>query len=530
MPPGSCMLARDFAALKIRSERPIGPTTSSSMCVDQDATTRKWDGTTWPQGPAEVNMDSTMDELMVAFYQRAHRLALACAAAHLALCLGLAAFTDTWLLALLVGVPALAVPWWLSRAYPVAALSRVAMGVAFMAFTGLVVQQTRGNLEAHFSFFVMMSVLAVYCDWKPIAAAFLTIATHHLLFTILQPMGFGITIFGVQDSPWVHFFLHASVATVQTAALVYLTLMTGKMVAGSAKVSSMAARIAAGKLDAEAGATAGDDAMLASMTEMQRRLATMLGEVDGAARSVETALGEIAEGTRDLSTRTERSAAGTQEVVGGLGRYVQTTRASLDNIVSAGRVSDGVGQSAERAGTVVDQVVVTMQDIEASSKQITDIIGVIDGIAFQTNILALNAAVEAARAGEQGRGFAVVASEVRGLAQRSADAARQVRTLITSSAERVASGSGLARDAGEAMKAVVASVAEVQQLIQHASRAAQDEFPHLERLGEQVREIDESMQQNASFVEQVSATTQSLRDQGARLRSSIDIFTHGQPA
>ena len=475
-------------------------------------------------------MEPTTESRMVDFYKRGHRLALGCAAGHLALCLGIAAYTDTWLLALLVGVPALAVPWWMSRVYPGVTLTRVVMAIAFMVFTGLIVQQTRGNLEAHFSFFVMLSVLAVYCDWKPIITAFATIAVHHLVFTILQPLGFGITIFGVEEGLWVHFFIHAGVATVQSAALTYLTLMTGKLVSGSVQVSSMAARIAAGNLDTQAGSAATNDAMVASMEEMRLRLVGMVSEVDGASRSVEAALSEISQGTLDLSVRTERSAAGTQEAVSGLERYLQSTREGLETIVSAGRKSDSVGESAERAGAVVNQVVATMAGIETSSKQITDIIGVIDGIAFQTNILALNAAVEAARAGEQGRGFAVVASEVRGLAQRSAEAARQVRTLITNSAERVASGNEFAREAGAAMQAVVSSVAEVQELIRQASKSAQDEFPHLERLGSHVREIDNSMQQNASFVEQVSATTQSLRDQGTRLRTSIDSFSHSQSA
>jgi len=475
-------------------------------------------------------MQLSIESRMVDFYKRAHRLTIGCAAVHLAFCLGLAAFTDTWLLALLVGVPALAVPWWMSRAYPGATLTRVVMAVAFMAFTGLVVQQTHGNLEAHFSFFVMLSVLAVYCDWKPIIVAYVTIAVHHLVFTVLQPLGFGITIFGVQNSLWVHFFIHAGVATVQAAALAYLAVMMGKLVSGSVRVSAMAASIASGNLDAQAGTAEADDTMVASMEEMRKRLVAMVGEVDGASRNVEAALSEISQGTSDLSVRTERSAAGTQEAVSGLERYLQSTRAGLETIVSAGRMSDSAGESAERAGAVVDQVVATMAGIETSSKQITDIIGTIDSIAFQTNILALNAAVEAARAGEQGRGFAVVASEVRGLAQRSAEAARQVRTLITNSAERVASGNGFAREAGAAMQAVVSSVAEVRELIQHASKTAQDEFSHLERLGSHVREIDMSMQQNASFVEQVSATTLSLRDQGARLRTSIDSFSHSHSA
>jgi methyl-accepting chemotaxis protein len=207
-----------------------------------------------------------------------------------------------------------------------------------------------------------------------------------------------------------------------------------------------------------------------------------------------------------------------------LSEYVGSSRTSLETTRKAGDISETAGQSAEQAREVVDRVVSTMGEIEASSRRISEITSVIDGIAFQTNILALNAAVEAARAGDQGRGFAVVASEVRTLAQRSAVAAKEIRSLINDATERVSTGSTLVRDAGAAMCAVVSSVTEVRELIHAVATSAQQDWPRLESLGSSVADIDASMQQNAAFVEQLSATMHSLHEQEERLRASIAAF------
>lgn len=466
------------------------------------------------------------------FYCQAHRLAIGAGLLHLLVCLGLGATNDTWPLALMVGVPTLALPWWLARTYPMAALSRVVMGISFMVFTGLIVQQAKGDMEAHFSFFLMLSFLVVYCDWRPLVAAYITIAVHHFVFTLLQPMGTGLLIWNDNRWPWGHFLVHGAVGGVQAAVLCYLAMRMRRLVFGSLEVAAIAQRVAAGRIELDQHAAQGS-AMTQAMQAMQQRLAQMLRQIAGSAEILGNAVQEIASGSADLSVRTETSASRSQQVASELSEYVSSSRTSLETAQKAGDISETAGQSAEQAREVVDRVVSTMGEIEASSRRISEITAVIDGIAFQTNILALNAAVEAARAGDQGRGFAVVAGEVRTLAQRSAVAAKEIRSLITDATERVASGSHLVRDAGEAMRGVVTSVSEVRELIHNVATAAQRDWPRLESLGGSVADIDMSMQQNAAFVEQLSATMRSLHEQEERLRSSIAAFelkNYEQPA
>jgi methyl-accepting chemotaxis protein len=500
-PPSSC-IAPSRKAVK-----------RNSLYADMDITTQK-------QGLPD-------------FYHQAHSLAIGAGLIHFMICLGLGMANGTWPLALMVGVPTLALPWCLARTYPMAPLSRVVMGISFMVFTGLIVQQAKGDMEAHFSFFLMLSFLVVYCDWRPILAAYVTIATHHFLFTLLQPMGMGLLVWNDNRGPWGHFLVHGAVGGIQAAVLCYLAVRMQKLVFGSLAVADIAQRVAAGRIELDHRAATQGSEMMQAMQAMQQRLAQMLSQIAGSAEILGTAVQEIANGSADLSARTETSASRSQQVASELSEYVGSSRASLETTRRAGDISENAGQSAEQAREVVDRVVSTMGDIEASSRRISEITSVIDGIAFQTNILALNAAVEAARAGDQGRGFAVVAGEVRTLAQRSAVAAKEIRSLITDATERVSTGSVLVRDAGQAMCAVVASVTEVRELIHTVATAAQRDWPRLESLGGSVADIDASMQQNAAFVEQLSATMQSLHEQEERLRASISAFElseHAQTA
>ncbi len=471
-----------------------------------------------------VRVESIQDKTL-AFYRRAHRLALLCGSLHLLVCLAFGIATDTVTLALLVGCPALAMPWWLSKIAPAALVSRVAMAISFMVFTGLIVQQTHGDMEAHFSFFVMMSILLVYVDWRTVVAAYVTIALHHLVFTVLQPMGFGAIVWGDMRGPWGHFVVHGGVGAFQAAALCYMAVSTHRLVFGSFQVASMAARISSGDLALHSTSPGlKQDDMIASVEAMRTRLAIMLGGVNATAETLGVAVNEIAQGTIDLSGRTEANAARTQAISSEVSAFLESSRKSLECTAEAGRASDGVRQSAEQARVAVEKVVDTMRAIQHSANKISEIIGTIDSIAFQTNILALNAAVEAARAGEQGRGFAVVASEVRVLAQRSASAAKEIRVLIKGSVESVAAGSRLVDEAGITMEQVVASVRSVGALVQQSvARVAADQ-PRLAQFDVALREIDGSMQQNASFVEQLTATTSALRDQEQSLRGSISTF------
>ena len=257
---------------------------------------------------------------------------------------------------------------------------------------------------------------------------------------------------------------------------------------------------------------------------MQQSLARLVGAVRGASDSIATGSQEIAAGNGDLSRRTETQASHLQQTAAAMDELSQTVQANADTAQQANHMADGASVAAEKGGEVVSRVVTTMHDIAQSSRKIADIIGVIDGIAFQTNILALNAAVEAARAGEQGRGFAVVAGEVRLLAQRSAEAAREIKVLIGTSVEKVENGTRLVGDAGQTMDAIVAQVRGVSELINRISGATKEQTLGIGQVGQAVTELDRTTQQNAALVEQSAAAAGSLSQQANRLAETVRVF------
>jgi methyl-accepting chemotaxis protein len=287
-----------------------------------------------------------------------------------------------------------------------------------------------------------------------------------------------------------------------------------------------AERIAAGDLAHAVPASGRDEVgrLLASMEAMRQRLAGMIGAITQSAGSIGTASGEIAQGSSDLSQRTEQTAGNLQKAASSMEQLTGTVGATADSARTANQLVASATEVAERGGKVVAEVVNTMQEIEASSRRIADIIGTIDGIAFQTNILALNAAVEAARAGEQGRGFAVVAGEVRQLAQRSAAAAREIKDLIGSSVQSVQAGSQLVRQAGGTMQEIVTSVRRVTDTIGEIAHAAAEQSQGLGHVNQAVAQLDQATQQNAAMVEQSAAAAQSLRDQAERLKQAVGSF------
>jgi methyl-accepting chemotaxis protein len=285
-------------------------------------------------------------------------------------------------------------------------------------------------------------------------------------------------------------------------------------------------RIAAGDLGATVDARGNDEVAqtLAALSDMQASLRDTIGEVRAAVLAIETASSEIASGTNDLSARTEQSASSLQQTAASMEQLTGTVKAAAANAGTASQLAGQASDVAVRGGTVVTEVVATMQDINASSRRIAEIISVIDGIAFQTNILALNAAVEAARAGEQGRGFAVVASEVRSLAHRSAQAAREIKTLIGASVEKVDAGTRLVGNAGTTMQDIVASVQRVSQVIAEISQAAGEQSSGIDQIGTAVNQLDHMTQQNAALVEQSAAAAESMREQSARLAQAVGRF------
>jgi len=239
---------------------------------------------------------------------------------------------------------------------------------------------------------------------------------------------------------------------------------------------------------------------------------------------VATASAQIAQGNQDLSGRTEQQASALQQTAATMDELGSTVRNNADNAKQANQLALGASAVAVRGGGVVGQVVETMKGINQSSRKIADIIGVIDGIAFQTNILALNAAVEAARAGEQGRGFAVVASEVRSLAQRSAEAAKQIKVLISASVERVEQGTAQVDQAGRTMEEIVGAIKRVSDIVGEISAASAEQSSGVSQVGEAVTQMDQATQQNAALVEESAAAAQSLQQQAQQLVEAVAIF------
>jgi methyl-accepting chemotaxis protein len=287
--------------------------------------------------------------------------------------------------------------------------------------------------------------------------------------------------------------------------------------------------IAAGDLAQEIRVARQDEfgSMLQSLGRMAAHLRTVVGEVRQGVDMVTTAAHEIASGNNDLSMRTEQAAANLQETAASMEQLTATVTQASETALQANRLAGNAAQAAEKGGEVVGMVVASMRQITDSSRRINDIIGVIDGIAFQTNILALNAAVEAARAGEQGRGFAVVAAEVRSLAQRSAEAAKEIKGLIGTSVRNVDEGSAQVEQAGQSMHDIVASVRQVSGLIAEITASSAEQRDGIGQVNQAVSSLDQMTQQNAALVEQSSAAAVAMREQARRLAEVVAVFNVG---
>ena len=403
------------------------------------------------------------------------------------------------------------------------ALSKYVLTFVLISLVVLHIQLSLGMVEFHFGVFVTLALLLVYRDWRIIVFAAAVYAVHHVAFDRLQAAGFGLYCLSTPNFPVI--LLHAVYVVVQSGVEVLLVLGMARAAQAGDELGVLVERVN------QPDGIVLDVAQVAAETPSGVALKTTLARMDTAvaavrsgAHGIEVACAEIASGNQDLSNRTEQTASNLQRTASNMDNLTQMVKQSAESARQANQLAMNASSVAAQGGEVVSQVVETMRGINEASKRISDIISVIDGIAFQTNILALNAAVEAARAGEQGRGFAVVASEVRSLAGRSAEAAKEIKTLINASVERVSHGSQLVDQAGSTMNEVVDSIRRVTDIMGEISAASSEQANGVSSVGQAVSEMDQATQQNAALVEQMAAAAGSLNAQAQELVQTVAVF------
>ena len=400
---------------------------------------------------------------------------------------------------------------------------RLLLATSLSTLVMLHIQVSAGMIEFHFGVFVTLALLLAYLDWRPIVWSAALFAVHHVAFDRLQAMGWELYCLSQPNFPVI--LLHAGYVIAQTGFQVFFVLWMAERVRGNAEVAAIAKQLSAGdRVNLDVAALPANTDLARELKQVIARMGNALSSVRQTADYIGTVATEIAQGNQDLSSRTESAASSLQQTASSLEELTEAVRHSAESARTANQLAAQAAEAARAGGQTVQQAVTSMQGIQASSQKIADIIQVIDGIAFQTNILALNAAVEAARAGEAGRGFAVVAGEVRSLAQRSAQAAKEIKALIEESVAKVQAGSGQVSQAGATMEQIVQSIQRVADMIGEVTAASNEQSEGIGQVNAAVGQLDQMTQQNAALVEQATAAAQSLREQAERLQRAIAYF------
>ena len=460
-------------------------------------------------------------------FRRADRIMLPVLWLLFVVSLALSGWHGTLQWALVIGLPATIIPTAMVFGSPGSWMTRLSIVAGCMVLTALHIHQAAGMTELHFGIFVLLAIFLVYRDWSVIALAAAVIAVHHLSFNYLQELGYGVICF---TKPGLGIVMgHAAYVVVEAGVLVYLAILMRRELVQAAELEVRVMSLCAddsGSIDLSPTVAAQSQGTR-NLDHVLDALRKAITNIRHGAHTIATASSQIAAGNQDLSSRTEQQASSLEETAASMEELTSTVKKNADNARQANQLAVSASSVAVKGGAVVSQVVDMMGAINTSSKKIVDIIGVIDGIAFQTNILALNAAVEAARAGEQGRGFAVVAAEVRSLAQRSAAAAKEIKTLIDDSVQKVGEGSRQVVDAGKTMDEIVDSVRRVTDIMAEIEAASREQTQGIEQINQAITQMDQVTQQNAALVEEAAAAAQSLQEQAAGLSEVVGVFKLG---
>lgn len=495
---------------------------------------------------------SVLKDSLSEFRGRADRLFMVTLGIHLILCLAAGLMTNSLPTALLVGLPAFLVPYFLSRMATGAVATRIAVACSFMVFTALLINQVRGSVEAHFGIFVLLAFLVLYCDWRPLVAAATLIAIHHLGFAWLQANGTGVFVFPQQGDA-LRVLVHALYVVVETGLLCYMAKILKGMVEDGMTVSDFAARVSEGRLDYafDSRRTKGST-LLAAIARMQTDLRTTLSEarstserLQGLAMRLTLASEAIARGASQQNSSTAAMATVVEEMTVSI-NYV------TDNAQDARELSSDSSDAANSGSTVirkavqemssiadaVEHVAVRVGDLGSKSERATEVVRIIKEIAGQTNLLALNAAIEAARAGDLGRGFAVVANEVRKLAERTTAAIDEIAMMmcemqsskdfalgtIAEAVSRVHVGVEYAADAGLTIVSITDKTKRAGEAVSDISNALREQSAATHEIAQHIERIARMADHSTSATSEIAIEANALKEEAQNLRSVLAHF------
>lgn len=459
------------------------------------------------------------------YYQQADKIMLPVLWVLFIMGLGLAPWYDTWWLALLVGLPAALLPTVLIFTQPGSLLTRAVVAAAFMVFCGLHIHQAMGITELHFGIFVLLAVLLCYRDWFVIVLAAAVIAVHHLSFNYLQQWGYGAFCFTEPGLGRV--VSHAAYVVAETLVLCYVAVWLKRDAVQAAELRALVGSLVRpGRqgIDLSLQLDEPDSPAARALRGALGVVSGAVGRVRAGSQSIRQATESLVASNNDVQAGTHQQAQAVQDavqIIQGIASHVQEGR---QHVEQAGESVRHVNVLADQGSQSMEQVIQTMRSISAFSGKIGEITSVIDSIAFQTNILALNAAVEAARAGQQGKGFAVVAGEVRSLAQRSAEAAREIRTLIEDSVGQINKGSVMVEQTGGLMSDLASSVKGMADTFKQLTDSSNEQGQRVLQVGETVQQIHLLTDQNLLQVDSAHQSVQLLKQQADELADAVRLF------